>query len=393
VVTTPITGSVAAGWEPVRDVFVENFASQGEVGAAVSIFHRGECVVDLIGGFADKSDAVPYSKDTLQLVFSTTKGVAAIALAMLVDRGLVDYDDLVVDHWPEFGQHGKDQATIAQLVSHQCGLYAVDGPLTIEEALDWNTITSRLAATAPRWPIGTTHGYHALTYGWLIGEVIRRVDGRSPGRFVQEEIAGPLGVEMYIGLPAEHEPRVSDVTTQRSTKKESKVDPKVAAMIEKFMGPGTPAHDALSLGGVFGDGAFNQPRVRAAEIPAANGISNARSLATIYAATMQEINGTHLLSSAVRDRATRTVTPENEPDKCLILGTTFGMGFMTSGPFVPMAGPGSFGHPGAGGSVAFAQPSRDMAFAYVMNAMSANLAGDLRSQALIKAASTVVDSL
>lgn len=392
-VTTPITGSVAAGWGPVRDVFVENFASQGEVGAAVSIFHRGECVVDLIGGFTDKSDAVPYSKDTLQLVFSTTKGVAAIALAMLVDRGLVDYDDLVVDHWPEFGQHGKDQATIAQLVSHQCGLYAVDGPLTIEEALDWNTITSRLAATAPRWPIGTAHGYHALTYGWLIGEVIRRVDGRSPGRFVQEEIAGPLGVEMYIGLPAEHEPRVSDVTTQRSTKKESKVDPKVAAMIEKFMGPGTPAHDALSLGGVFGDGAFNQPRVRAAEIPAANGISNARSLATIYAATMQEINGTHLLSSAVRDRATRTVTPENEPDKCLILGTTFGMGFMTSGPFVPMAGPGSFGHPGAGGSVAFAQPSRDMAFAYVMNAMSANLAGDLRSQALIKAASTVVDSL
>lgn len=392
-VTTPITGSVAAGWEPVRDVFVENFASQGEVGAAVSIFHRGECVVDLIGGFTDKSDAVPYSKDTLQLVFSTTKGVAAIALAMLVDRGLVDYDDLVVDHWPEFGQHGKDQATIAQLVSHQCGLYAVDGPLTIEEALDWNTITSRLAATAPRWLIGTAHGYHALTYGWLIGEVIRRVDGRSPGRFVQEEIAGPLGVEMYIGLPAEHEPRVSDVTTQRSTKKESKVDPKVAAMIEKFMGPGTPAHDALSLGGVFGDGAFNQPRVRAAEIPAANGISNARSLATIYAATMQEINGTHLLSSAVRDRATRTVTPENEPDKCLILGTTFGMGFMTSGPFVPMAGPGSFGHPGAGGSVAFAQPSRDMAFAYVMNAMSANLAGDLRSQALIKAASTVVDSL
>jgi CubicO group peptidase (beta-lactamase class C family) len=392
-VSTPISGSVAAGWESVRDVFVENFASQGEVGAAVSIFHRGACVVDLIGGYTDKTDAVPYSNDTLQLVFSTTKGIAAIALAMLVERGLVDYDDLVVDHWPEFGQHGKDVATIAQLVSHQCGLYAIDGPLTIEEALDWNTITSRLAATAPRWPIGTAHGYHALTYGWLIGEVIRRVDGRSPGRFVQEEIAGPLGVEMYIGLPPEHEPRVSDVTTQRSTNKESKVDPKIAAMIEKFMGPGTPAHDALSLGGVFGDGAFNQPRVRAAEIPAANGISNARSLATIYAATMQEINGTRLLSSDIRERATRTVTPENEPDKCLILGTTFGMGFMTSGPFVPMAGPGSFGHPGAGGSVAFAQPSRDMAFAYVMNAMSANLAGDLRSQALIKAASSVADSL
>lgn len=391
--TTPFSGTLAAGWESVREVFADNFASQGEVGAAVSIFHRGKCVVDLIGGFTDKTDSIPYSKDTLQLVFSTTKGIAAIALAMLVDRGLVDYDDLVVEHWPEFGQHGKDEATIAQLVSHQCGLYAVDGPLTIEEALDWNTITARLAATAPRWPIGTAHGYHALTYGWLIGEVIRRVDGRSPGRFVQEEIAEPLGVEMYIGLPAEQEPRVSDVTTQRSTKKESKVDPKIAAMIEKFMGPGTPAHDALSLGGVFGDGAFNQPRVRAAEIPAANGISNARSLATIYAATMQEVNGTQLLSSAVRERAARTVTPENEPDKCLVLGTTFGMGFMTSGPFVPMAGPGSFGHPGAGGSVAFAQPSRELAFAYVMNAMSANLAGDFRSQALIKAASTVADSL
>lgn len=391
--SVPISGSISTGWEPVREVFVENFASQGEVGAAVSIFHRGECVVDLIGGFTDKTDSVPYSQDTLQLVFSTTKGIAAIALAMLVERGLVDYDDLVVDHWPEFGQHGKDRATIAQLVSHQCGLYAVDGPLAIEEALDWNVITARLAATAPRWPIGTAHGYHALTYGWLIGEVIRRVDGRSPGRFVQEEIAGPLGVEMYIGLPAVHEHRVSDVTTQRSRNKETKVDPKVAAMIEKFMGPGTPAHDALSLGGVFGDGAFNQPRVRAAEIPAANGISNARSLATIYAATMQEIDGVRLLSPDIRERAARTVTPENEPDKCLVLATTFGMGFMTSGPFVPMAGPGSFGHPGAGGSVAFAQPDRDMAFAYVMNAMSANLAGDPRSQALIKAAVTVADSL
>jgi len=312
---------------------------------------------------------------------------------MLVERGQVDYDDFVVDHWPEFGQHGKNTATVAQLVSHQCGLYAVDGPLTLDEALEWDLITSRLAATAPRWPIDTAHGYHALTYGWLIGEVIRRVDGRSPGRFVQEEIAGPLGVEMYIGLPGEHEPRVSPVTTQRATKKESKVDPKVAAMIEKFMGPGTPAHDALSLSGVFGEGAFNQPRVRAAEIPAANGITNARSLATIYAATLREVNGVRLLSTEIRERAARTVTPENEPDKCLVLGTTFGMGFMTSGPFVPMAGPGSYGHPGAGGSVAFAQPSRDLAFAYVMNAMSANLAGDPRSQALIKVASSVADSL
>ena len=389
----PISGTVSPGWEPVRDVFVANFEAHGEVGAGVSIVHRGECVVDIVGGFTDKSDAVPYSRDTLQLVFSTTKGIAAIALAMLVERGQVDYDDLVVEHWPEFGQHGKEVATIAQLVSHQCGLYAVDGPLTLDDALDWNTITARLAATAPRWPIGTAHGYHALTYGWLIGEIIRRVDGRSPGRFVQDEIAGPLGVEMYIGLPSEHEPRVSDVTTQRATTKKSKVDPKVAAMIEKFMGPGTPAHDALSLGGVFGEGAFNQSRVRAAEIPAANGVSNARSLATIYAATMREVNGVRLLSTETRERAAYTVTPENEPDKCLVLGTTFGMGFMTSGPFVPMAGPGSFGHPGAGGSVAFAQPSRDLAFAYVMNAMSANLAGDPRSQDLIKAASSVADSL
>ncbi|MCX6542380.1 MAG: serine hydrolase, partial [Actinobacteria bacterium] len=286
-----------------------------------------------------------------------------------------------------------------QLLSHQVGLYTVDGPITIEEALDWNTITARLADTAPRWPIGTAHGYHALTYGWLAGELVRRVDPthRSLGTFVQEEITQRLDIDLWVGLPAEFVKRVSPILASQPN-----LDPAVAAMMAQFMGPGTPGGDALSLNGAFnaesaagglGTSVFNTSRVLAAEIPAANGVSNAPSLAKVYAATMAPIDGVQLISDAVRNVARVTVTPENEPDNCLIMPTTFGMGFMTSGPFSLFAGPGSYGHPGAGGSVAFAQPERQFSFAYVMNQMANNLAADMRAQALVDACTSVIDSL
>ena len=389
---TNIAGLASPGWESVRDAFAHNFTDTEEVGAGVAIYHRGEKVVDLTGGHFDGERSAPYDKSTLQLVFSTTKGVVAIALGMCVERGLISYDDPVTKHWPEFAQHGKENATVAQLVSHQCGLINPDGPLTLAEVLDWETITARLAATRPDWEIGSGHGYHALTYGFLAGELIRRVDPqhRTPGRFVAEEIVKPLGVEMWIGLPEEQEPRVSPIIARWN---DPDADPALAEMMKVIMGPETRGGRALFLGGVMaGDGMFNRRDVHAAEVPAANGISNAPSLAKIYAATLGPVDGVQLLHEPVRNVARTCVTPNGEADLCLIVPTAFGMGFMTSTMFSAFAGPGSYGHPGAGGSVAFAQPERDLAFAYVMNRSAQNLAGDLRAQRLIDATVAVIDS-
>ena len=393
-----IGGTVAPGWEPVRNAFVDNFSTTTEVGSGVSVYHRGVKVVDLWGGTFDADGTRPYDGDTLQLVFSTTKGITAIAVGICVDRGLLDYDAPVSKYWPEFAAHDKGDATVGQLLSHQCGLYTVDRTLTLEQALDWDTVTAAVADTAPRWPIGSAHGYHALTYGWLAGELVRRVDpeGRSFGAFVQDEIVRPLGVELWIGLPEDHEPRVSPMIPSTPP-----TDPAIIAMAAMFIGPGTPGGDALTLSGAFrpstaeeaiGTSLFNTRPVHAAQIPAANAITNARSLAKIYAATIAPIDGVQLISDDTRDVASTTVTPEGEPDKCLIMNTTFGMGFMTTGPFTPYSGPGSYGHFGAGGSVAYAQPSRELAVAYVMNRMADGLAGDLRAQSLIDAAAACADA-
>ena len=386
--------SVRPGWEGVAEAFATNIAAGDEVGAGCAVYHRGELVVDLVGGHFDAARTQPYTDEALQLVFSTTKGVTAIAVAMCVQRGLLDYDEKVSTYWPEFAANGKGDATVAQLLSHQCGLFSVDRPITLSEALDWKTITARLAEGKPEWPIGTAHGYHALTYGWLAGELIRRTDGRSPGQFVAEEIAEPLGLDLWIGLPAEQEPRVSPIVGGLVAHSD---EPAVQAMIDQFFGPGSNAYRALFLDGTFasggdGDSLFNRPEVHAAEIPAANGITNARSLAKLYAATLGPVDGIQLLDDDVRERARTKITPDGETDACLLIESAFGMGFMVYAPYTPFAGPGSYGHPGAGGSVTFAQPERELAFSYVMNLMASNLAGDLRAQRLIDAAAAAADA-
>ncbi|HZY07912.1 MAG TPA: serine hydrolase domain-containing protein [Ilumatobacteraceae bacterium] len=389
---TTVGGFVAPGWEPVRAAFEKNFELGEEVGASAAVYHRGERVVDIWGGAFSPVGERPYDDTTLQLMFSTTKGIVAIAVAMCVQRGLIDYDAPVSTYWPEFAAHDKGEATVAQLLSHQCGLIAPDGPVTLADALDWKTITAMLADTKPDWPIGTGHGYHAVTFGFLAGELIRRTDGRSPGQFVSDEIAGPLGVELWIGLPEEMEERVSPILGRPLN--EDNPDPAIKAMLEMFLGPGTRGGRALFLNGAFQiEDAFNRRDVHAAEVPAANGIGNSAALAKIYAATLGEVDGVRLLDQAVLDRARTTVTPENEPDLCLVMPTTFGMGFMTHGVFTPYSGPGSFGHSGAGGSNAFAQPERQLAVGYVMNKMAANLAADARAQRITDAAASVADSL
>lgn len=380
----PIEGEVAPGWEAVREAFATNFSESAEVGAAVAVYHHGRPVIDLSGGWFDAERTQPYERDTRQLVFSTTKGATAVVASILVDRGELDPDAPVAAYWPEFAAAGKESITVATMMAHQAGLPTVDERLSLEQVLAWDPIVEALAAQAPYWTPGTQHGYHALTYGWLAGEVIRRITGRSIGQAFASEVAEPLGLDFWIGLPEAEEPRVSPLLAPTPP------PPEVQVMMAQFIGPDTLGGRALSLNGAFGtlgeedSPIWNGRDVHAAEIPAANGIGTARSLARMYAACLGDVDGVRLLSSATVDRVRTTRT--DGPDACLIVPTTFGFGFMTHGMLTPMAGPGSFGHAGAGGSLAFGHPESGLAFAYVMNQMDANLIGDLRAARLVDAA-------
>jgi CubicO group peptidase (beta-lactamase class C family) len=383
-------GFVADGWSEVADAFAHNIDNREDIGAGVSVFHKGKCVVDIAGGYFDKEATKPYTLDTLQLVFSSTKGVVATAVAICVERGLLSYEDPVSQIWPEFAAHGKEHVTVAQLLSHQAGLYTVDGPLTFEEVLDWNTMVSRLANTAPLFPVGSTHGYHAITFGWLAGHLVRLVDGRNIGRFIAEEIATPLGGEIYVGLPAHLEPRVSPINTGWPRTATSAP----AAPVQL---PNKYLVSALSVNGALNvKGGFNREDLHAAEVPGANGIANARSLAAMYSATFTETetsNGpVRLLNDDTRSKMTVQQTKDGEVDLCLQTQRTFAMGFVTPSEKLAFDAPGSYGHAGAGGSVSFADPLRQMSFSYIMNRMKDSMFTDPRAVRLIEAASRCADA-
>ena len=394
---TDIGGYVEAGFEGVREAFAHNFTDHGEVGAGVAAYVGGRKVVDLWGGTADH-DGTPYGEDTLQLVFSTTKGVTAICANLLAQRGELDVDAPVSHYWPEFAAAGKADVPVRWLLCHKVGLPYIDRELGLDEVLAWDPAVKALAEQAPIWAPGTEHGYHAVTYGWLVGEVIRRITGRSVGAFVAEELSGPLGLELWVGLPDEQQARVAPLTNHGPGEQPAPgsdsdaagvADTDLASMIEQFLGP-----DSLllkALGGVPGlliqEGMFNRPEVRAAELPAANGVSNARSLAKLYAATVGPVDdrpgvGPLLTESQI---AAATSAQTSGPDKVLFFETSFGLGFMRSSPFSPYGAAESFGHSGAGGSMAFADPVNGIGFAYVMNRMLQNLAGDPRTTGLVKA--------
>jgi len=383
-------GFVADGWSEVADAFAHNIDNREDIGAGVSVFHKGKCVVDIAGGFFDKEATKPYTLDTLQLVFSTTKGVVATAVAICVERGLLSYEEPVSLFWPEFAAHGKEHVTVAQLLSHQAGLYTVEGELSFEELLDWNTMVARLADTAPLFPVGSTHGYHAVTFGWLAGELVRRVDGRNIGRFIAEEIANPLGGEIYVGLPAHLEPRVSPINTGWPRTATSAP----AAPVQL---PNKYLVSALSVNGALNvKGGFNREDLHAAEVPGANGIANARSLAAMYSATFTETetsNGpVRLLNDDTRSKMTVQQTKDGEVDLCLQTERTFAMGFVTPSEKLAFDAPGSYGHAGAGGSVSFADPLRQMGFSYIMNRMKDSMFTDPRAVRLIEAASRCADA-
>ena len=389
-----ISGTVADGFEPVREAFADNFASHGDIGAGVAVYVGGELVVDLVGGASDPVNDTPYTADTLQLVFSTTKGAAAICAHLLAQRGLLDLDAPVTDVWPDYGQAGKGATTIAMLLDHQAGVPVVDDPPSLDQVLAVDPIVEALAAQAPQWEPGTAHGYHALTYGWLVGEVVRRIDGRSIGQFFAEEVAAPLGIDFWIGLPDEEQHRVSPLVASRPSADDfdpSRLDPEVLPLLQDlaaaYLDPHSITNRSLMLDGTFllGGGrlAWNLPEVRASQIPAANGVTNARSLAKLYASCIGEVDGVRLLEEATVKVA--TAEQSSGRDRVLVVPTRFGLGFMLDSSFSPLMGPASFGHPGAGGSLGFADPDRGVAFGYVMNKMSTNLSNDPRTAGLISA--------
>lgn len=395
-----IHGTTEPSFEAVRHAFEENFrrapdpmmAMLGggeEVGAAVTVYHRGRKVVDLWGGLADRRTGRPYAEDTLQLVFSTTKGVTAICANLLAQRGQLDLDAPVQEYWPEFAQAGKHEIPVRWLLAHRAGLPWLDDDLTLEDALDWETVIAALERAEPVWEPGSQHGYHATTFGWLVGEVIRRVSGKRVGEFVRSELAEPLGLDLWIGLPDELHDRVAPLEVI-----ELPEDPNLAAMVDQFIGPETNLGRALyAPGGAFREhqfASFNLPEVWRAEIPAANCITDARSLARLYAACVSEVDGTRILDE---DTVASAIERQTEGVDHVILGMDlqYGLGFNLPNEMLKLGGHRSFGHYGAGGSVGFADPDTELGFGYVMNKMFLGLSGDPRTSTLIDAAYASLD--
>ena len=374
-------GDVADGFGAVADAFLANFRERNETGASACLYVDGEPVINVWAGAANHKTNAPWTAETASVVFSTTKGATAICIARLVDAGKLDYDEPVAKYWPEFAASGKEMVTVGQLMSHQAGLIYADPPLPLEQILQVAPIVETLAAQAPLWAPGASHGYHALTYGWLAGELVRRVDGRSIGTYFADEIAAPLGLDFWIGLPEHEEHRVARLRgAPRPTGAELELMRKIAS-------PKTNGGKALLLHGAFApvDGVdpFNTRAVRASEIPAANGVTNARSVARMYAATIGEVDGIQLVTPDTVDaaRAERVMGP----DESLVLPTRFGYGFMLHCDELVLSQDGAFGHYGAGGSLGFADPAAGVAFGYVMNQMGGGIASDPRAVALINA--------
>ncbi|MFJ8888794.1 serine hydrolase domain-containing protein [Streptomyces sp. NPDC102402] len=379
-----VRGTVAPGFEAVRDAFVRNFEQHGERGAAVALYRHGRKVVDLWAGTKDVDGAEPWAVDTVQVVRSAGKGIAAAVPLLLHQRGQVDLDAPVGTYWPEFKANGKERVLVRHLLAHRAGLAALDTALTPGEAVDHHSGPEAVAAQRPEWEPGTDHGYHAQTYSWLIGELVRRVTGRTIGRWIAEEIARPLGLDFWFGLPEDEAHRIGRIGPVEPPRAQAggglRVRPK-RSVVEAYADPASLTRRAFGAIDPFPD--ENDPAYRAAELPASNGVATARGLARCYAAMIGQVDGQRLFAPAT---LTLARTEESAgPDRVLVVNTRFGLGYMLHGPAAPLLGPGSFGHPGRGGSLGFADPESGIALGYVTNGLQKGVTADPRAQALVRA--------
>lgn len=376
-----VHGHCDARFTAVRTAFEENFRDRDELGAAVAVTVDGVTVVDLWGGWADPARTRAWERDTLVNVWSTTKGPTALCAHILADRGLLDLDAPVAAYWPEFAAAGKENVLVRHLLSHRAGLSGLREPHTLEQFYDWETTTARLAAMEPWWEPGTRSGYHAFTYGFLVGEVVRRVSGLLPGAFLEREVTGPLGIDFTVGLAEKEAGRVAELVPPQAAPASEQ-----AAVFAQL----APAAIAALANPLVGATEANSPAWRAAEIPAANGHGTARAVAALYGvvAGRGSHGGRRILSSEAAER----VREGQGPCRDLVLGAGLGhdteiaLGLWLSGPdgsYGP--NPRAVGHDGFGGSCGLADPEAGVSLGYVMNRMGPRISDDPRKMALVDA--------
>ena len=371
-----IGGDVDEGYGKVADVFRRNFDTGKEIGAAVAVYRDGRKVVDLWGGYRNGTTQSPWENDTLALVFSTTKGVASLAVAVAVSRGLVSYDAKVADYWPEFAQAGKEAITVRQLLSHQAGLPFLTPPLTRDDLANPTRMTAKLEAQRPAWSPGTRQGYHAITLGWYTGELIRRTDpaGRSLGQYFADEVAKPLDLDFYIGLPASVD-RDSVAKLHLPSKLQSMLHLYALppGLIAASLNPFGMTADALTvIKGIHAPSEdFNGEYLRAIEVPAGNGIGSARSIAKLYGSAATGGSEIGLTPSTLGELKAPAQPPtKGLRDKVVNLDMNFSLGFSKPDrQFVFGSSDTAFGTAGLGGSVGLADPDTGVGFSYVMNKM------------------------
>jgi CubicO group peptidase (beta-lactamase class C family) len=382
-----VHGYAAPGFERVRDEFERNLRSRHELGAACAAYHRGEKVVDLWGGFRDATRQRPWEEDTLVLVYSTSKGLAAMTIALLHSRGLIDYDERVATYWPEFAQNGKERITVRQLLGHEAGLCAIDERLSSRNLGDFDEVDRILAAQAPAWSPGTRHGYHALSIGWYEAALVRRIDpdGRSLGRFFAEEIAAPLELEFYFGLPSDmRRDRIAKIAApDRMTlaRDARNVPPRMAL---GFLDRRSLTYKTFANPRMRSAAHLDTHRYRALEIPAGGGIGSVRSIARAYSDLATGGHGIGISEETLDElKAPARMPSGGAEDLVLRVPTMFSLGYAKPSEIAPFgSGPSAFGHPGAGGSFAFADPEAEVSFAYAMNRMGLYLFDDPREKAL-----------
>jgi CubicO group peptidase (beta-lactamase class C family) len=368
---TEIHGFCPPRFDAVRAAFADNFEQGLELGARFAVVEAGELVVDLWAGFSDRRRTKPFDDRTLTPIFSTTKAVAALLIARLVDQGKLWYDQRVAEVWPEFAQNGKADITVEQVMSHQDGLSGFPDEMDPALWFDWDAICAKLAAMAPIWPPGTASGYHPITFGYTAGEIFRRVDGRTMGQALREDLAGPFGLDVWIGLPDGEHDRAADLQRPNGLPDFGEIN---AATRAAFL---TPWSSPAGRG---------QAEWRRIEIPSANGHATAPALARLMGALANDgwLDGETILSPAMIAEASRERI--RGQDLVLPFVMSWGAGFMRNEP-VKVWGRGeeTFGHSGWGGSCAFADPETRLAGAYVMNRQSTDLIGDARAKRLIEA--------
>jgi CubicO group peptidase (beta-lactamase class C family) len=388
-----VQGTFAGGFGQVVEAFVANFEQGEEVGAACAVYRNGHLVVDVFGGLRDRRTRAPWAADTRSVVFSASKGLLGICVALLVDRGEVDLDAPVGRYWPEFSAAGKGAITVRMALNHTAGLPYVESSLTRAEVLDWHPVLHALANQRSLWPAGESVQYHALTIGWLGGEILRRVSGLRPREFLEREVCLPLGLQVSFGITRGDDPAdLARVEPPRPETDETAIALRAAiAGDPDALRPATMG-GALPFPGFGGDDTYDSPDVLRAELPAANAVASAHDLARAYAATVADVDDTRLVSESALDQvATWSSGGGRQPLQGIgDPAMRWGVLFQTDSPPVrPMLGPGSFGHDGAGGQLAFANRPHRVAFAYTNNQMGGLL--DQRANKLCDALAACLD--